>query len=383
MQTSSLFYNLHIIHIFGFVIALLISFILTPLVRSRAVKLNVLDRPSARRIHKDAVPRLGGVSIYLSFFLTILILQLPFFDIQLIKLVGFPFTGIIAGGAIIFFLGLFDDIEPLSPKIKLFMQILAASVAWYLGIKISSVVNPFFHSDFFLFEFSVGEKVVNLSPLVSYLITVIWLVVITNAINLIDGMDGLATGVSLISATGIWALALDQRFDQPLGALVAAILAGGLLGFLRWNFNPARIFLGDSGAYLTGFLLASLTVTSVTKKVTLAIMTPILILLFIVPIVDTLFAVIRRLLKGRSILEPDKEHLHHRILAFGFSQKIASYLLYSVSALFGLWATYLVSVQSFLRFLVLIGCLAAVILFYACVINWKHQKIFKKLFLKH
>ena len=163
---------------------------------------------------------------------------------------------------------------------------------------------------------------------------------------------------------------------------MAATLAGPLLGFLRWNVNPARIFLGDSGSYLTGFVLAALTISFVAKKVALAVMMPVVLLIFAFPIGDTFYAVVRRAISRRSILQPDKEHLHHRMLAFGISQKTASYLLYFVSASLGLLATFLISHKSSLRFLILASFLFFIALFYVCVVNWKHQKLFRNIFLK-
>ena len=382
MPISKFFHNLEIVQLLGFLVALAISYLLTPLIQSRAMKLGVLDRPSKRKIHETPIPRLGGVSIYVSLFLTTLIFMAAYWKYSTFFIGTFALLGIFAGGTIIFFLGLLDDIEPLPALIKLIAQITAASVGWFLGIRILILSNPFYHADFLLFKLSIGGQVVHFDPFLSYLLTVIWVVGITNAINLLDGMDGLATGVCLISAIAIWAVSLDFRISQPAGALMAATLAGGLLGFLRWNFNPARIFLGDSGAYLTGFVLASLAVGVVSKKVAFAIMTPVLILIFALPIVDTLFAVVRRTINRKSILEPDTGHLHHRILAFGLSQKIASYLLYFISTVSGLFATYLVSIRSTYRFLILAGMIAVISLFYACIINWKHQKLFRNIFLK-
>jgi UDP-GlcNAc:undecaprenyl-phosphate GlcNAc-1-phosphate transferase len=177
-------------------------------------------------------------------------------------------------------------------------------------------------------------------------------------------------------------VSVDYRINQPGGALLAATLAGALLGFLRWNFNPARIFLGDSGSYLVGFVLSALAVSCVTKKITIAVIAPVLILIFAFPIGDILFAVVRRLLSGRSILQPDKEHLHHRVLAFGFSQKIASYLLYLLSACLGLIASYLISTKSSIRFLILAGITIAISLFYTYIINWRRQKYLRDFFVK-
>ena len=382
MPISKFFYNLQIVQLLGFFVALAIAYILTPLIQTRAQKLGILDKPSKRKIHNTPIPRLGGVSIYVSLFLTTLIFLAAYWKYSTFFIGTFALLGVFAGGTIIFFLGLLDDIESLPPMLKLLIQIMAASVGYFLGIKILHLANPFYHADFYFFKLSVGDQVIHFDPIVSYILTIVWVVGITNAINLVDGMDGLATGVCLISAIAIWAVSLDYRINQSAGALMSATLAGGLLGFLRWNFNPARIFLGDSGAYLTGFVLASLAISCVTKKVAVVIMAPVIILIFAFPIVDTLFAVIRRTLNRKSILEPDKGHLHHRILKMGVSQKIASYLLYLVSALSGLIATYMISVRSTFRFLILAGMIFAIVLFYACIINWRHQKLFRNLFMK-
>lgn len=376
MLTYELPFNLDIIQILGFSVSLLITLLLTPLIRSRALKLGLMDLPSERRIHKVPTPRLGGIGIYLGFFLTTSILI--FLSKENSYYSDYPYLGIFVGGTMIFVLGLLDDIEPVQSRYKLLVQIIAASVAWFLGVRILHIVNPLYHADFGFFEISIGTQIITFSYWISYLLTVLWIVGITNAINLVDGMDGLATGVSLISAIAIWAVSLGQKIDQPAGALLSAALAGSLLGFLRWNFNPARIFLGDSGSYLTGFVLSALTITCVMKSVTLAIMTPMLVLIFAIPIVDMLYAIIRRLLKGKPILEPDKEHLHHQMLATGLNQKAAVYVFYLISTLLGLLATYLMSIQSFYRFLILSAIVTSLILFFTFVINWKHQKIFKK-----
>jgi len=380
LLTSNLFHNIQFIQVLGFILALFISYLLTPLIQSRALKLGVLDKPSTRKIHTTAVPRLGGVGIYFSLFLTSLVFIAMYWHYKVSVIGTFSLLGIVAGGTIIFLLGLLDDIEPLAARYKLFIQIIAASIAWYLGIRIIHVVNPFYHADLAFFSLSIGDQVFHFERTVSYLITLTWIIGITNAINLVDGMDGLATGVSLISAIAIWGVAVDYRISQPGGALMAATLAGALLGFLRWNFNPARIFLGDSGAYLTGFVLACLSVSCVIKKVAIAVISPVLFLLFALPIIDTLFAIIRRTINRKSIFDPDKGHLHHRILAFGVSQKYASYLLYLISALLGLLATYLVSFKSSIRFLALSVFVISIALFYTCVINWKRQKLFRNIF---
>lgn len=377
MHISKCFNNFEVIQFLGFFIAMTIAYLIIPQIRARALKLGVLDKPSKRRIHEKPTPRLGGIGIYISFFLTLFGIYFFSFKYDLNQLGNFPLFGILIGGTMIFILGLFDDLEPVGPINKLLIQLLAASAAWYFGVRIEHIVNPFYHGDFYFIKLSFGESVIYFSQIASYLITVFWIIVITNAINLLDGMDGLSAGVSLISAIAIWSVSIGKRIDEPVGALMSAILSGSLLGFLRWNFNPARIFLGDSGAYLTGFVLASLAISCVMKSLTLAIMTPMLILIFALPILDVIFAVIRRLVGKRSILEPDTGHLHHKVLAIGLSQKNAAYVFYFISFLFGICATYLMSIQTFLRFLILMSFVIFIMLFFTYVINWKHQKVFK------
>ena len=379
MLQDKLLYNIQGFQVLAFLIALLISYLLTPVIQLRAKKLGLLDKPSERKIHTSPIPRLGGVSIFISLFVTSLVFIGAYFIYKISILGSFSFLGILGGGVIIFLLGLLDDIEPMPAAYKLLIQILAASVAWYLGVRIEHLVNPFYHANLILFKFSIGDQFFHFGWMMSYFLTVLWIIAITNAINLIDGMDGLATGVSLVSAIAIWAVAVDFRISQPAGALMAATLAGSLLGFLRWNFNPARIFLGDSGAYLTGFVLACLSIGCVLKKITLAVMAPVLILLFGLPLLDTSFAVIRRLISGKSIFQPDRGHLHHRLLAIGISQKFASYVMYLISAALGLLATYIISFKSSLRFILLSGIIILIALFYTFIINWRRQKVFRKL----
>lgn len=380
LLANKILLNIQLVQVVGFCIALIIAYVVTPLVQRRAMRLGLLDKPSTRKVHVTAIPRLGGVSVYVSLFLSSLLFLTYYYTYRHDLFSTFTLIGIFGGGTIIFFLGLLDDIEPLPAVIKLLVQILAASVAWLLGIKIMYLANPLYHADLFFFELSVGRETIEFSPLISYILTIAWIVIITNAVNLIDGVDGLATGVCLISAVAIWAVTVDYRIHQPAGALMAATLAGALLGFLRWNFNPARIFLGDSGAYLTGFVLSALAISCVTKKIAIAVISPVIILIFAFPIGDTLFAVIRRTINKKSILQPDTEHLHHRALSFGFSQKIVSYLFYLVSACLGLYACYLISLKSSCRFLILSTVVFLIALFYACIVNWKHQKIFRNIF---
>lgn len=364
----------------GFIVALAISWWLTPEIRSRAMTLGLVDKPGEeRRIHKVAVPRLGGVAIYISIMVSL---------VMMMALCGrFPreggLLGIAAGGTLIFVMGLLDDLESIPAKVKLGVQVLAACAAYSLGVRINHVLllNPdvinFLHTycgGFLEFHSSVAGQFdgVVLGAL-AFPITVLWLVGIANAVNLIDGMDGLAAGVSLISAITIWSVAMSPHvaLHQPYAAWIAAVLAGALLGFLRWNFNPARIFLGDSGAYLAGFILAAVAVTGVMKTATvLTLLLPALCLFF--PILDTTWAIVRRLARGKSIFAPDAEHIHHRLLRTGLSQKHVAYLIYGFSGLLGLVACWMVGQQWY--YLTVCGGVLTMALFFAEVLNRNRQR---------
>lgn len=361
-------------HIPAFLIALAISWWLTPEIRARAVRLKLVDPVGdPRKVHKVAVPRLGGVAIYIAVVGTLCLVM---------ALCGrWPreggLAGIAAGGTLIFVLGLLDDLESIPAKVKLLVQVLAACAAYSLGVRIDEYVGiplPGVIVDFGPIQIHEHLRVGALAmPL-----TVMWLVGISNAVNLIDGMDGLAAGVSAISAVTIWSIAMAPgegmlaHLHQPYPALIAAVLAGALVGFLRWNFNPARIFLGDSGAYLVGFTLASVAVTAVIKKITLlSIALPMLILFF--PLLDTTWAIIRRTARGKSIFAPDAEHIHHRLLnTLGQSHKKVAYVIYGFSATMGFFACSIVGQQWY--YLSVGISILAMALFFAEVLNRNRQR---------
>ena len=357
----------------GFFIAMSISWWLTPEIRARALRLGLVDKPGEeRRIHKVPIPRLGGVAIYIGVMMTMT---------ALIAMTGrFPrdarggeggLAGIAIGGTLIFVLGLLDDLESLSAKIKLLVQILAACAAYSLGVRIRAVPIPW-NVDIDLSFLHLHGSLLELKWM-SLPITVFWLVGIANAVNLIDGMDGLAAGVSAISALTIWSVSLAASLDRPYSALLAAVLAGALLGFLRWNFNPARIFLGDSGAYLVGFVLGAISIMGVIKGATAnTIIVPCVLLILFFPILDTSWAILRRVAKGRSPFEPDAGHIHHRLLQTGLSQKKVAYLIYFVSAALGLLAASLVHQERY--FLMLAGTVLLMAVFFAEVLNRHRQR---------
>ena len=308
-----------------FLIATFASLIITPLIRRLCQRFQMLDVPlDNRRLHQTGIPRLGGAAIYLS--CVIALSALFFTDNNLtLALRGYAsdFLIVLLPATLVLLLGIYDDLRGTNAAVKFLVLGLIASLFYALGGRIETLPIPF-----------VGAF--HLHPVVGYLITVFWLVGIANAFNLIDGMDGLASGAALFSSMVILVLSLAR--DHPFSIVVTLVLCGALVGFLRYNFNPASIFLGDSGALFIGFLLAALSVVGVQKATTaVAVITP--ILAFGLPVVDTGVTMARRMISGRPIFEGDSEHIHHMLLARGWSQRRVVLILYGVCALFGLLAT--------------------------------------------
>ena len=301
--------------IIPFLIATLISFFSTPIVRKLAIKIGAVDIPKDdRRVHTEAMPFLGGIAIFASVVITVL-LFLP---------LDRSTFAILMGSTLIVMSGILDDLRDLSPKKKLAFQIAAAVVLIIGGVKVEFITNPF----------SSTSTLVMLGWM-SIPITLFWIVGITNTVNLIDGLDGLAAGVAMISSISLMLVA--YKFSYTEITILSAILAGACLGFLPFNFNPAKIFMGDTGALFLGFMLAAISIEGIMKSVaTIAVVVPIIILG--IPIFDTTFAIFRRLLNGQSIMAADKGHLHHRLLNMGFSQRKTVLLLYGISSIFGLAA---------------------------------------------
>ena len=296
--------------------AFAVSFGTTPIVKSFAQKVGAMDNPGeARRIHNHPIPRMGGMAIFLGFLVSVIL----FVDITM------PVRGILIGAVIIVATGAVDDIVSLKYWIKLIAQIAAAIIAVAHGVTIEGLMNPN--------VFAANETLVI--GILSIPVTIIWIVGVTNAVNLIDGLDGLACGVSTISCVTMLVTALLVAEGNV--AVILACLMGGCIGFLPYNFNPAKIFMGDTGALLLGYVLATVSILGLFKFY--AVMTFIVpILALALPLFDTAFAIIRRLLKGQNPMTPDRGHLHHRLIDHGLSQKQAVAVLYSLSAMLGLTA---------------------------------------------
>lgn len=292
-------------------ITFILSIILTPMVIKFAYKVGALDNPNKRKVHKKVIPSLGGLAIYISFMIGVLIVQ-PTVTYH---------HAIMLGGFIIIVIGMIDDVIDLSPRIKLAGQIIAAlSVVYFGHIQINFINLPFGNT----LEFGIF----------SIPITILWIVGVTNAINLIDGLDGLAAGVSsiaLISITGM-AIVMGQSYVM----VIALILLFSTLGFLFYNFYPAKIFMGDTGALFLGYMIGVLSLLGFKNIAFISFIVPLLILG--VPISDTLLAIIRRIVNKQPLSKPDKSHLHHCILEFGFSHRQTVLIIYGISALFGLSA---------------------------------------------
>jgi UDP-GlcNAc:undecaprenyl-phosphate GlcNAc-1-phosphate transferase len=299
-------------YIYAFIFALVISYILTPFVKRLAWKAGAVDIPKdERRVHTKPIPRIGGLAIYIAFIVTVLI-TMPVTD---------NIKGVIIGGTLITILGVLDDIYNLPAKIKLLGQIAAAGILVYFGIKVEWVTNP------------LGDMV-YLGKL-SIPITIFWIVGVTNTLNFIDGLDGLAAGIASIASFTLMLVALNEGLG-PVVILTAA-LAGGAVGFLPFNFNPAKIFMGDTGAMFLGYVLAAISVMGAIKSATaIALAVPILALGL--PIFDTAFAILRRAINGYPVMKADKDHLHHRLLAIGLTQRQTVLIMYSISAALGMSA---------------------------------------------
>ena len=311
------------------IIAFLVSFILTPLVKRFAFKIGAVDIPQdERKIHKKPIARLGGLAIIIGVVVTIVV------NIFFGKYIAWEFSlgkntlGVLAGCCIIVIIGIVDDIKPQKAKIKLLFQLLAIfCIVFISDIRVRAISNPF----------SV-TGVLELNYYFSCFVSICWLIGVTNAINLIDGLDGLAAGVSAVSCIAIFLISLILKDINT--EMITIILAGSILGFLPYNFNPAKIFMGDTGSTFLGFTLGVISISGTLKAyTTISIIIPLLVLGL--PLFDTTFTILRRLCTGRPVMEADRGHIHHRLIDMGFSQKQAVLLMYFASAILGISAVWI------------------------------------------
>jgi len=303
-----------------FFCAMGIALVLTPRVASWASHRGICDYPSLRRVHLNCIPRAGGIALFLSFFVTYLIALSVTSEQGIDTILNREQLFFLLGAFFIFVLGLWDDIRSLPPWVKFSGQIAVGLLVWVGGIDVELLSVTLY-------------KGVSLPSWLSLVITVFWVVLLVNAINLIDGLDGLAAGICLF--VSITLLTLCFSTGKPMLIVGFSALAGSCLGFLRYNFNPASVFMGDCGSYLLGYLLAALTIQGAMKShATVALLIPVIALG--VPLLDTLLAPVRRFVLGKKLFMPDQSHIHHILLKLGYSQRNVVVIIYGVTIFLGL-----------------------------------------------
>ena len=319
MFTGANYYLSRIIE--ALIISLAVSFAAAPLSIRIAHKLGVIDRPKdSRRVHKKPIPRFGGMAIFLG---SMAAMTIPAGMNDKIK-------AAMLGGLLMYLLGIWDDIRDIKPVTKFLGEFVIASLVYALGIRITFISN--------YFGASVTDSHANviLSAGVAYIITILWIVGITNAVNLMDGLDGLAAGSVAIMSLSLAYIAYihGMRLGSMPVCIALVAVAGGCLGFLPYNFSPAKTFMGDGGALYLGYMIAVLSVISPLKRATVVgALIPMLTLA--VPIFDTLFAMLRRVLRHESIMKADKGHLHHHLMAAGFGQRRSVLIMYGIVGIMG------------------------------------------------
>ena len=340
----------------AFLLGCITSFVITPYTIKFAKKIDAVDKPKEeRRVNKVPIPRLGGIAVICGFLVSMIYLVTVMSIEGTISLVGEEQNGVkllgFLGGIVVLAITCFiDDYRGIAPLKKLAGQLIAAIIVVYSGVRIENLNLPFFNEIWLNYTFSI-------------IITLGWIVGITNAINLIDGLDGLSSGIGIISCLSL--LIIFSINDSPLVAIIAVTaLAGALLGFLPFNVNPAKTFIGDTGSNFLGYSLAVISILGVAKTYTAIVIVAPLIVLGL-PIFDTIWAIIRRTVGGKSlkaIVQPDKKHLHHRLMAKGYTQKQAVAILYGISATLGMSAVILLDsgIWKALSFLLMVIAVAAI-----------------------
>jgi UDP-GlcNAc:undecaprenyl-phosphate/decaprenyl-phosphate GlcNAc-1-phosphate transferase len=323
-------------YVLVFGVTFVISFLATPVIRKLALKVGAVDRPNDRKVHPRPTPTMGGLALFLAVVVGMAVAhQLHFADFQRLFRTSLEPTGVLVACAVVVAIGVYDDVRGTAAPVKLAGQIMAAGLLVLFGVQL-------------LYFFFPGQGLLILGSDLAVPLTVIWVVAMVNAVNLIDGLDGLAAGMVAIAALAffIYVFQAPSPVGIPSGnagaALLSALAAGAALGFLPWNFHPAKIFMGDSGSMLLGILLAAATIMGVGRNFgppsggdlaafSIPVLVPLVILA--VPFLDVVLAIFRRVRRGRPVTHADKEHIHHRLLDFGHSHRQAVVLMYLWSAL--------------------------------------------------
>jgi len=304
----------------SFIAGLVLTLFFTPLIRKAALRWNIVDQPSPRKIHSQPIPLLGGSAIFLSFTLAVIIFWL-FGFVTDVKISGYDLMAILAAGLILIVGGFLDDKYNLKPSRQIIFPILAVIISLGFGIRIQYVTNPL-------------GGITEFSLVLGTIIAGLWLLGMIYTTKFLDGLDGLVSGVTFIGSIIIFAVSLSWDIPQSGTSVMALILAGCALGFLFYNWHPAKIFLGEGGSVFCGFILGTLAIISGSKIATA-------LLIMGVPIIDVAWVILRRLWQGRSPVSPDRKHLHYRLLDFGLSQRQTVALLYLITGAFGLTSLFL------------------------------------------
>jgi UDP-GlcNAc:undecaprenyl-phosphate GlcNAc-1-phosphate transferase len=319
-----------------FVVAGLLALAATPLVRRFVLRWDIVDRPDARRVNTVPIPRAGGVAVAVAFLVVgagfVILNERVGWVPEVLTIADGDMLALFLGGAAAAGIGAVDDLYDLRARYQLAGQLALAALAIVLGIGVEVVANPF------------GSGVIRFNEAFSIGFTVFWIVGMINSINWIDGLDGLSSGVALIAAVTLGIISLTTQVSQPLIAVLCFALAGALAGFLRWNFHPAAIFAGTSGVQFVGYTLAVLSILG-SAKVAVAL------LVLGVPILDTFWIIVRRLMEGRSPFTPDRSHIHHRLLDLGLSHRNTVLVIYGICASLGAIALLLSQVTQLYAFL--------------------------------
>lgn len=313
----------------AFVLAFITSYVIVPYSMRLAKKVNAIDVPEERRVNKVDMPRLGGLGIIAGFFVSMiyLIISIKLESKDTLDEYHWKIIGLFLGLTIIAIVGFIDDCKGMKPLVKLLGQTVAAGVVMAFGITIGD------------FNIPVFDKIIELNGVMEYIITWFWIVGITNAINLTDGLDGLSSGITLIACVSLLII-FASNGSPVISIILITALAGGIVGFLPYNVNPAKTYMGDCGSNFLGFSIAIISILGIAKTYTIIVIIAPLIVLAL-PIFDTIFAIFRRIIKGKSlkaIFKPDSGHLHHRLMKLGYTQKEAVLILYGVATTLGMFA---------------------------------------------
>ena len=330
----------------GFVAAVLVSILATPWILRFVSEHRILDHPDARRVHRQPLPRGGGVAVVVAFLvvgggLALIGDGLPGVNSSK-ALPDMNIVGLFLGAILATIIGALDDRYDLRARWQFLGQLLLAGVAVWAGIIVPYIGDPF------------GPGNIPFIRPVGIAFTVVWIVGMINSLNFIDGLDGLSSGIALIAALTLGVLSLTQQVNQPMVAVFCFVLAGGLLGFLRWNFHPAVIFQGTAGVMFLGYTLGVLAILGSAKVI-------VALLVLAVPIIDTFWVIVRRLSQGRSPFSPDRGHIHHLLLDLGLSHRSTVLLIYVVCATLGLMSLFVSSTTGVIAFagaLVVLGVVA-------------------------